>query len=243
MLDAFLLGLLAASSLVVGAVIATRREVPTRTLGLVLAFGSGILISSVAYELVAEAATTAAGEGGVGLGLGVGALAFFFGDLLIDRGGGAGRRPPGDEESASSSMAIILGTVLDGIPESIVLGVGLLSGTGASVAMVVAVFASNLPEAMASTAGLRRSGWSSARLLRMWSAITLMSATAAAVGYAAFDGASPSVIAFVLAFAAGAVLTMLADSMMPEAFAHGGPLAGVVTTLAFGTGFLLAELA
>lgn len=242
MLDAFLLGLLAASSLVVGAVIAIRREVPMRTLGLVLAFGSGILISSVAYELVGEAASTAAGAGGVGLGLAAGALTFFFGDLLIGRAGGGDRRSSGGDEADSSSMAIVLGTVLDGIPESIVLGVGLLSGTGASVAMVVAVFASNLPEAMASTAGLRRSGWSSARLLRLWSGITLVSAIAAAVGYAAFDGASPSVIAFVLAFAGGAVLTMLADSMMPEAFAHGGALAGVVTTVAFGTGFVLAEL-
>jgi ZIP family zinc transporter len=240
---AFALGLVAASSLLIGAAIAIRRPLERRVLGIILAFGSGVLISSVAYELIAEAVVTSSGEGGVGVGLLAGALTFFVGDTAIDRFGGAERKDPGGGQAAGSAPAIVLGTVLDGIPESIVLGVGLLSGTTGSAAMLFAVFASNLPEAVASTSGLRAAGWPAGRLLAMWAGIVLASGVAAAFGYVAFDGASASALAFVLAYAGGAVLTMLADSMMPEAFAEGGRLTGVVTTIGFGIGVVLATAA
>jgi ZIP family zinc transporter len=240
-LEAFLTGLIAASSLVVGGVIAIRWSIGHHLLGIVMAFGAGVLISSVAYELVGEAAATSAGQGGVGLGMLAGALTFFVGDLLIDRLGGANRKSP-DREGGGAGLAIVLGTVLDGLPESVVLGVGLIAATESSPALLIAVFISNVPEAIAATAGLRRDGWSSSRLLLMWGAIAVVSAFAAVVGYVLFDGAAPAVIAFVLAFAGGAVLTMLADTMMPEAYEHAGSLVGVVTTIGFGVGFWLAAV-
>jgi hypothetical protein len=113
-----------------------------------MAFGSGVLISAVAYELVEDAFGTAGGSGAVGLGLFAGALTFFFGDLAIDRFGGEGRKSAAGGQDAGSALAILLGTVLDGIPESIVLGLSLLEGEGVSVAMLAAVFLSNLPEAL-----------------------------------------------------------------------------------------------
>lgn len=240
--EAFAQGLVAASSLLVGALIALRRPIPPRALGVVMAFGAGVLLSSVAYELVLEGFETANGQGGVGLGLLAGALVFFVGDVAIERIGGAHRKHPGGAQAEGSSLGIVLGTVLDGIPESVVIGVGLVSGTTTSAALLVAVFISNLPEAIASTSGLRIAGWSRGRLATMWLGIAVLSALAAAAGFALFDGSSPSVIAFVLGFAGGAVLTMLADTMMPEAFAHGGRLVGVVTTVGFGVGFVLTLL-
>ena len=240
--QAFLYGLIGASSLVVGALISIRWSIAPKPLGIVMAFGAGILISSVSFELVQEAVDTSGGTGGVGAGLLAGALTFFLGDLAIDRFGGEDRKDADGRQASGNALAIVLGTVLDGLPESIVLGVGLVTTTGSSPAFLIAVFISNLPEAIAATTGLRSSGWRSSSLLLMWSTIAIVSALAAAVGYAVFDTASPSLTAFVLAFAGGALLTMLADSMMPEAYEHAGPLVGVVTTIGFGVGFWMGSL-
>lgn len=240
--QAFLLGLVGSSSLLVGAGIALIRPLGHRTLGLVMAFGCGVLISAVAYELVAEAFVTASGEGTVALGLLLGAIAFYIGSVIIER-----RTPPASPtatgaESAGSALAIVLGTVLDGIPESVVLGVGVASTTTQGPAMLIAVFVSNLPEAMASTAGLRSAGWATRSIVLLWTCISVASAASAAAGYAISSVTSPAGLAFALAFAAGAILTMLADSMMPEAFDHGGRSTGVVTTIGFGVSFALSAL-
>ena len=136
----------------------------------------------------------------------------------------------------------MLGIVLDGIPESVVLGLTVLEAGSVSAALLVAVFLSNLPEALAATAGLAESGWRRGRILGLWVLVMLVSALAALAGYGLFDTASPATIAFVLAFAGGAVLTMLADTMMPEAFEHGGKLVGVVTTLGFGLAFAISAI-
>ena len=191
MSGAFAWGLLAGSSLVVGGVVALRFRIPQTVLGLIMGFGAGVLISAVAYELVGEAFDTSAGSGGVALGLFAGAGAFFVGDVLIARMGGHGRKSSGGEQEAGSALAIMLGIVLDGIPESIVIGLGLLGGGGVSVAVIAAVFLSNLPEAIAATTGLAKAGWTSRRILGLWSAVAVVCALASFVGYAAFDTASP----------------------------------------------------
>ncbi len=240
MTDAFLAGLLASSSLVIGAVIALVHRVSTRTLGLIMAFGAGVLISAVAYDLVLDAFTLSQGGEGISIGLALGALTFFFGDLVIDRAGGEGRKSSAGSDG--SAKAIVLGTVLDGIPESIVIGLSFLSGEGVSVAVIAAVFLSNLPESMAATTGLMASGGSARGVLLLWTAVALVSAIAAAAGYVLLDDASGLTIAIVQAFAAGALLTMLADTMMPEAYEHGGPVVGLATTFGFLVAFLLASL-
>jgi ZIP family zinc transporter len=240
--EAFGWGFIAASSLLFGGLLALYRPIGLRALGLVMAFGSGVLISAVAYELVADAFADAGGSGAVGLGLLAGALAFFFGDLAVDRFGGEGRKSAAGGQDAGSGLAILLGTVLDGIPESIVLGQSLLGGGGVSVAMLAAVFLSNLPEALSSTAGLSKSGWPRGRILGLWVSVTVASALSSLTGYALFDGASDATIAFVQAFAGGALLTMLADTMMPEAFRYGGKQVGVVTTLGFALAFFITTI-
>ena len=207
-----------------------------------MAFGAGVLISAVAYELVAEAFETSAGGGGLALGLSAGALTFFVGDTLVDRMGGAGRKSMRRTAGAGSGLAIVLGIVLDGIPESAVIGLGLLEGTGVSVAVIAAVFLSNLPEAIAATTGLAAGGWRRGRIMGLWVLVALVCGLASLLGYAVFDSASPAAVAFVLAFAGGAILTMLADTMMPEAFEHGGKLVGLLTTLGFGVSFALTTL-
>jgi zinc transporter, ZIP family len=239
---AFAWGFLAASSLILGGIIALRVPISKLALGLIMAFGSGVLISAVAYELVLEGYTTSAGSGGVALGLLAGAGTFFAGDLAIDSFGGEHRKRSSGAQAGGSALAIVLGIVLDGIPESVVLGISLLGGGGVAVAVVAAVYISNLPEAIAATTGLAASGWPAKRLMGLWLIVALVSGLASLAGYAFLDAASPRTIAFVNAFAGGAILTMLADTMMPEAFEHSGKLVGLFTTLGFLTSFALTTL-
>lgn len=236
---AFAWGGIGGSALLVGAATATVVTIPRRVTGLVMAFGAGVLLSAVAYDLVEEASQTSGRVGVVAAGLMAGAVVFFVGDLLIDRMGGEHRKASSGAQAAGSGLAIVLGAVLDGIPESAVLGLGLLEGDGVSVAFVAAVFLSNLPEGLAASTGLLAAGWTRGRVLGLWGAVVLVSALAALAGYAAFDGASGSLIAFVLAFAGGAITCMLADTMMPEAFADEGRLVGLVTAAGFALAFAL----
>jgi zinc transporter, ZIP family len=141
-----------------------------------------------------------------------------------------------------SPLAIVLGTVLDGIPESLVIGLTIVEGGAVGTAYLAAVFISNLPEAISSTAGLVASGWRTSRILWMWIAIALVSGLASLLGYGLFQDASPNTVAFVLTFAAGGILAMLAETMMPEAYEHGGKLVGIATTLGFAIAFGIHQL-
>jgi zinc transporter, ZIP family len=237
MAAAFGWGVLGAATLVVGALVGVWAPLSTRVVGMVMALGAGVLISAVAFDLVEEAVDTSGGEGGVALGLAAGALTFFAGDAYIDRMGGDNRKSMTGEQAEGSALGIVLGAVLDGIPESIALGLTLLGGGGVSVAFLAAVSISNLPEGVAASTGLVASGWSTARIIGLWSGVALVSGLSALAGYALFGDASALVVAFVLGFAGGAVLTMLADTMMPEAFTHAGPLVGLFTTAGFAMAF------
>jgi ZIP family zinc transporter len=241
MLQALFWGLVTSGSLLVGAMLALALRPSPRTIGLALAFGSGALISAVAYDLVLDAFET---DHVVwpAIGLATGALAFFVGDALIDRMGGHGRKSAlGEHQAAGSPLAIVLGAVLDGIPESVVLGATLVEGGAVSVAFVVAVLCSNLPEAISGSSGLATAGWARNRILGLWALVVAASTTAAVLGFAVFDTVEGLDASFILAFAAGAVLVMLADTMMPEAFALGGRAAGLMTTLGFAVAYLLSQ--
>jgi zinc transporter, ZIP family len=242
MLEAFAWGFVAAATLIAGGAFVLRWPVGDRTLGMIMAFGSGVLISAVAFELVQEGYDRAGRTDVISLGLFAGSAAFFAGDFLIDRMGGDDRKSSRGKQVDGSALAIVLGIVLDGIPESLVLGLTIVLGGSVSVSFLVAVALSNVPEAIAATSGLAAGGWSGRRILGLWTLVALVSALAALVGFAAFDSASANTNAFVLSFAAGAILTMLADTMMPEAFEHGGKLVGVVTTFGFALAFAISSL-
>ena len=247
---AFVWGLVAASSLVIGAVIAFLFHISTRVVGLIMGFGAGVLISAVAFDLIEEALAETSGHGTIAVGIVAGCLVFFLGDRAIDGLGGAERKDPEGVEptnaSASggggSSLSIVLGTVLDGIPESLVIGLTIFKGGAVGFAYLIAVFISNLPESISASTGLLASGWSKSKVVGMWIGIAIISAVASVLGYTLFQDASPDVLAFVLAFAGGAILTMLANTMMPEAFEHGGKLTGIAVTLGFAVAFTVHVL-
>lgn len=237
--EAFIWGLVGGSSLVIGGAMARRLPLTARHVGLIMAFGAGVLISAVAYELVHEAFETSAGDGGIALGLLAGSALFFAAEVLIDR---LASKRPDARGPAQSGRGLVLGIVLDGIPESLVLGLTVLESGTVSAAFLVAVFIANLPEAIAATAALEQAGRDPKRIMRFWVLVALGFGLASLLGYVALDAASPRTVAIVLAFAGGAVLTMLANTMMPEALQHGGKLAGFVTTVGFALAFGISTL-
>lgn len=233
MSSAFFWAFVAASSLIVGGLLGIWFDLGKRLLGSIMGFGAGVLISAVAYELVYESVKMAPATGMATIGFFVGAFTFFASDALIESMGGGDRKAIGASHQTSLVVPLVLAIILDGIPESVVIGLGILEGGTVSLAMLVAVFISNIPEAVAGTAGMRAGGWSAIRILVLWVVIAIVCAGASAVGYALLSDMSPNWLVFVQTFAGGAILMMLANTMMPEAYEHGGRLAGVFTVLGF----------
>lgn len=247
MLEAFGWGIVGASSLLIGAIIGIHFDVPQRIVGLILGFGAGTLISAVAFELTEEAYALG-GADTVALGLGLGALTYFAGDAFISARGADGRMSPdgkgaeGGDGSPTPSSALLLGAVLDGIPESAVIGISLLEGGGVGVAVLAAVFLSNLPEALAAASGMRSGPRGTRGVIVIWATVVVVCGISSALGFVLLEGASGNVTGLLQSFAAGAVLTMLADTMFPEAFEHGGKAVGLLTTLGFALAYLLSTL-
>jgi zinc transporter, ZIP family len=240
-LEAAFWGFIGASSLLLGAALGLALEIPRRVIGLILGFGAGTLISALAFELTEEAFELG-GADTVTFGLAAGALSYFAGDWAIARRGAKTRMSSAGEQRGTASTALLLGAVLDGIPESAVIGITVLEGGEVGVAVLLAVFISNLPEALSSSTGMRQGGHATGNILLTWTAVVVASALAATLGYGFLDGASGDTIGFIQAFAAGAVLTMLVDTMIPEAFSRGGRAVGLVTVLGFALAYLLSTL-
>jgi ZIP family zinc transporter len=220
-------GALAASSLVIGALLGLARPWPDRLVGAVLAFGAGALISAVSFDLAEEGAQL--GDRGVlGAGLAAGALTYFTLNRLLDRPRGHDRRA-----QRGAGPALALGAFLDGIPEQLVLGIGIAGGEGVGVGLLVAIFVSNLPEAIGSSTDMRAAGTRPAAIRRLWLGVAFICALSTVIGYAVADNVSGNVNAAVDGFAAGALLVMLIDSMIPEAVRKGGDTSGLATVLGF----------
>jgi ZIP family zinc transporter len=233
-------GALAASALLLGALIAYHLSPSPGLIAQIMGLGAGLLIGSVSFELVDEALKTRT-VAGVGLFVLVGAATFTVGDWLIDRAGGADRKDAEGKQAQGSALAIVLGSVLDGIPESFVLGLTVLQGQ-VSVSLLAAVLLSNLPEGMSSSSGLRAARWPERRVLLMWSAVIVVSALASGLGYAVLDPASGLTGALVQAFAAGALLAMLATTMLPEAYEKEGLWTGPLVVLGFAASLALSAV-
>jgi len=233
MLNAFLIGLLATSSLIIGGIIATRFSLSKKLIGVILSFGAGTLISAVSYELVYEAVHSGIGTGFPAYGFFIGALIFYLADRIITKYSHGAPMDMNAKKHSNLIVPMVLAIILDGIPESIVLGLGMLENGTVSMAMLVAVFISNLPEAIAGSTGMKESSWSKKKIFFLWLFIALFCALASLAGYTLFSGVSHHWMSFIHAFAGGAILMMLANSMIPEAYEHGGKLAGVFTVLGF----------
>jgi ZIP family zinc transporter len=234
-LTALLFGLVASSALVVGAVAGAYWRPPRHLVAVALAFASGALITALAFDLFEESFK----KGGAwlsGIGLLLGAAAFVVADTALDR-------YIGRSGSGVSAFALLAGVTLDGIPENMAMGVSLIETSAAgALTLLVAIFASNLPEALGGAVGMREQGRSRSFAIAVWGATAVLLAAAVVVGNAALSGASENLLALLLSFAGGAVLASLADTLMPDAYREGGPLVAFATAAGFLLSFLIAEV-
>ena len=236
--EAFFWGAVGASALLVGALIAYQFKPSRKVIAVVMALGSGVLIGSVAFELIDDALEHQDVFGVAMLTL-VGAGVFAAGNYVIDRRGGADRKDPTGKQSDGRPLAIVLGSVLDGIPESFVLGLTVIQG-GMSASLLAGIVLSNLPEGMASSSGLDAAGWPKRRVVVMWLLVVLVSAVAAAAGFVLLDPRSGSTGALVQGFAAGALLAMLTDTLLPEAYEVEGIATGPLVVAGFAVSIALS---
>ncbi|MGK5678121.1 ZIP family metal transporter [Actinoplanes sp. URMC 104] len=238
-------GLLAGAALVIGAAAGYLAPVPQRIIASVMAFGAGVLLSAVAFELIGEAHEQA-GLLPTVLGAVAGAVVYTGCNVLLARRGARHRKRSGsqqlsEEQQGGSGTALALGALLDGVPESIVIGTSLLAGGGVSVVTVAAVFISNVPEGLSSAAGMRHAGRSKAYVFGLWSGIAVISGLAAVAGYTLLGGVAPAALATITALAGGAILAMVADTMIPEAFDDAHLLTGLITVAGFLVAFGLSQ--
>jgi ZIP family zinc transporter len=230
-------GLFGGAALIIGAAVAWFVRVPRRVIACVMAFGSGVLISAVAFDLTQDAAESGGFVPTV-VGFVVGAVVYLAANLVLAHEGAQHRKRSGDQqpsekENNGSGAAIAIGALLDGIPESVVMGLGLLGGGPVSAAVVAAVFISNIPEGLSSASGMKRAGRSALYIFGVWAGIAIASAAAAAIGYALLGSASKETVSVITAVAGGAILTMIADTMIPEAFERTQLYTGLITSLGF----------
>lgn len=245
-LRAGLWGLLAGSALLIGAAAGWFTHAPRRLIAAVMAFGSGVLISALSFDLV-DAAYRRGGFTATGIGFLAGAAVYTVANVALAKKGAkhrkrSGHQQPSEDEDAGSGLAIAVGALLDGIPESIVIGVSLIAGGAVSTVAVIAIFLSNLPEGLSSSAGMKKAGRSRGYVFGVWTAIAVISGAASLAGYAVFRRFPVGVISATTAVAAGAILAMLSDTMIPEAFEEAHDFAGLVTVCGFLVAFVLTKL-
>jgi ZIP family zinc transporter len=245
-IQAGLWGLVGGSALVLGAGVAWLVDVPQRLVAVIMAFGAGVLISALAFDLVDEAADQGGLRPTIAGFIGGAVVYVAISSLLAERGARhrkrSGSQQPSEAEQSGSGAAIAVGALLDGIPESVVLGLSLLSGGGVGVGVLAAVFISNVPEGLSSAAGMKQAGRSARYVFGVWLGIAVISGLAACLGASALQNASPATVALITAVAAGAILAMLADTMIPEAFERTHAMTGIVMAVGFLTAFSIGRL-
>lgn len=243
--QAALWGALSGSALLIGSAMGCFLDLSSKIVAGIMAFGSGVLISALSFGLMEEAANTG-GMVATAQGFVCGALIYTVLNRIVSSYGAKHRKRSNKVannnetvNSSSTGLAIAIGALLDGIPESIVIGLSLIGGGQVGLVTIAAVFISNLPEGLSSSVGMKNSGRSTRYIFTIWGAIALACAFASFAGYALFQNSSEQLVAGVMSLAAGAILAMIVDTMIPEAFEGAHDFAGLITVAGFLVAFVI----
>ncbi|WP_257347510.1 ZIP family metal transporter [Pseudalkalibacillus decolorationis] len=233
-------GAIAGSSVFLGALTGIFVRLREMYIAVIMAFGAGILLGASVFELLTESVEM----GGLiftSTGFLLGSLIFTGFNLYLAKKGGHKRKSSDVKPSGHSGKAILFGTILDAIPESVIIGVAILQNGTIGWLLVIAVFISNFPEGLSSSVGLKKNGYSNKKILVMWGVVCILAGLSSLAGYFFFEDTSPQTIAMISSFAAGGIIAMVTDTMVPESFRKGGPLVGFVTSLGLLTSLILTH--
>ncbi|WML50120.1 ZIP family metal transporter [Neobacillus sp. PS3-34] len=223
-------GAISGSAVLLGALLSMFLSIPKKIIGLIMAFGTGVLIGAASYELLGDAVK----DGGItptSIGFVSGAMVFTIFDYIVSKNGASKRKRSGQKATEGGGIAIFIGTIMDAIPESIMIGASLLEHQSVSFLLVIAIFISNIPEGLSSTVGMKISGYSNKKISLLWITVLAISTLASWGGYFILDGASENVMSGIAAFAGGGIIAMVASTMMPEAYEDSGPMTGLIAAL------------
>lgn len=244
-ISAFIWGLVSGSALIIGALIGLYTKLPHKVIAAIMAYGSGVLISTLSFELIDEAYNSG-GIKSTAIGFVAGAAFYTICNLLLVKRGAQRRKHPvkqtEENEQQGSGLAIALGSIMDGIPESIVIGLGLIQGNRVSYVAVIAIFLSNIPESLSSATGMKNAGRTTKYIVLLWTGICILMGLSSLAGYAVFSNFSNGANAATMAVAAGAILAMISDTMIPEAFRLTRNFTGIIIVMGFLTAYLLSKL-
>ena len=241
MWQAILWGAVSGSAVLIGALLSLYVPIKKKVIGYIMSFGTGVLMGAATYELLGESVETA-GLTPIIIGFLSGSIIFTIFDMIITTKGGQGRKRSNQKSGQESGLGIFLGTVMDAIPESIMIGASLLVSHSVSWLLVIAIFISNIPEGLSSTAGLKNSGYSKKKVWVLWLSVVVVATLSSLGGYVFLEGASEFTMAVIASFAGGGIIAMLASTMMPEAYEDGGPIVGFIASVGLLVSLVLSHL-
>jgi ZIP family zinc transporter len=247
-LESLLWGFVASLPLVLGAILASFVSLPRKVIASIMAFGAGVLVAALTFSLIDEAFSLAKNMVPVIAGFALGGISYSVANRIINKKNeGLKNRKRSHGENAggganASGLALMVGSLMDNIPENMALGISIVTGGVVNVVLIAAIFISNFPEGLASTQGMRSHGRSKKQILLIWSAVVVIGTVASAIGFSVLSKAQPEIVSAALSFASGAILVMLAESMIPEAFEKGGSVIGLATMAGFAIAFVLGKL-
>ncbi|QZY54903.1 ZIP family metal transporter [Crassaminicella profunda] len=241
MLKAALWGGIAGSSVFIGALIGLYFHIKKHIIGMIMAFGTGVLFGAASFELLNEAIK----DGNIkitAIGFVFGAFLFTLLDLIIVHKGGHHRKRSSEKSKAPSGLAIFIGTLMDAIPESMIIGISMIGQENVSWLLVVAIFISNLPEGLSSSIGLKKDGYKNNKILSLWLMVSILSLLSSLCGFVFLQNTSSNFIAIIRSFAAGGIVSMVSSTMMPEAYEEGGPIVGLMAALGLLSSLILTHI-
>src|SRR5919199_1737840 len=245
--DSLLWGFVASIPLIAGAVLASFVNLKKPIIATIMAFGAGVLIAALTFSLIEEAYGLVNDLVPVVLGFALGGLSYSVVNHILNKKSGTKNRKRSHGENAgggkdASGIALMVGSLMDNIPENMALGISIVAGGTVNVVLIAAIFISNFPEGLASSQGMKSNGKSTKQILLLWGLVVAIGTVASAIGFSVLANVNKDIVAIALSYASGAILVMLAESMIPEAFEEGGSKIGMATMAGFAVAFVLGRL-